>query len=212
MVYWIMDRNRSCILVMLVLLPSLLLCGCISGAWQREGTTDTSAGETVDASSADLASLSRELEILRGQIAEQEQRLTAMERALASGVLSGGTEVSDFTYELTDGGVRLTGWQGNASVLVIPQTIDGRPVTAIADGAFRDRAVETVIVPEGVQSVGWFAFSGCYRLSCVTLPASVTSIGYGAFDNCAAGLRFTVPSGSYAARYAISYGIPTSLS
>lgn len=207
-----MDRNRICILVILVLFPVLLLCGCISGAWQREGTTDTSSGETVGASNAEIDSLSLALDALREQVADQEQRLTVMERAWASGVLSGDTEVSDFTYELIDGGVRLTGWQGNASVLVIPQTIDGRPVTAIADGAFRDRAVETVIVPEGVLSVGWFAFSGCYRLSCVTLPASVTTIGYGAFDNCAAGLRFIVPSGSYVARYATSYGIPTSLS
>ncbi len=114
------------------------------------------------------------------------------------------------TYELRDGQAWITGTKKSGSILEIPQAVNGYSVVGIAEGAFRNLAVEQVILPEGLQTVDWFAFSGCYKLRSVVLPASVTSIGYGAFDLCSASIRFTCPANSYAAQYAKSYGIPVS--
>ena len=96
---------------------------------------------------------------------------------------------------------------GSDSLVEIPSVLGGLSVVAIGEGAFRNSAVEQVIVPSGVVSLDWFAFCGCYRLRSVILPASVVSIGYGAFDLCSSALKLTCPAGSYAAKYAESYGI-----
>jgi len=39
-------------------------------------------------------------------------------------------------------------------------------------------------IPDGVTSIGDFAFAGCENLTSVTIPKSVISIGEGAFDGC----------------------------
>ncbi len=50
-----------------------------------------------------------------------------------------------------------------------------------------------VVVPEGVTSIGWSAFSGCEKLTSVTIPDSLTSIGYKAFSGCDSLVTVTVP-------------------
>ena len=47
-----------------------------------------------------------------------------------------------------------------------------------------DVEVNNLVIPEGVTSIGAYAFSGCSGLTSVTIPNSVTSIGYGAFYEC----------------------------
>ena len=41
-----------------------------------------------------------------------------------------------------------------------------------------------MVIPEGVTSIGNYAFQACYRLTSVTIPNSVTSIGDYAFSGC----------------------------
>ena len=41
-----------------------------------------------------------------------------------------------------------------------------------------------VVVPDGVTSIGNWAFEGCSSLTTITIPASVTSIGDLAFKRC----------------------------
>lgn len=68
------------------------------------------------------------------------------------------------------------------SELVIPAEMNGRPVTAITDGAFADHLnLESVTLPDSVTSIGAKAFSGCYRLSSVNFPENLVSIGDEAF-------------------------------
>lgn len=210
-----MNFRKIRALPFLLALLGLLLCGCVTKPQPRTDDSGSAAtGDTDTAPDTGLADLQRQLEELRTALRLQnesyEARLRELERALSSGVPTGGGESTDFTYETTDAGVVLTGWNGTGRTLTIPQTLGGKTVVAIADGAFRDRDLETVVIGDGVCSIGWFAFSGCYRLTSVTVPASVSVIGYGAFEYCASGLRIICPSGSYAAQYAASYGIPTS--
>lgn len=44
--------------------------------------------------------------------------------------------------------------------------------------------VQTVVLEEGVTSVGSFAFRGCTNLTSLSLPASLTAIGESAFSEC----------------------------
>ena len=41
-----------------------------------------------------------------------------------------------------------------------------------------------LVIPEGVASIGAYAFSGCSSLASITIPSSVTSIGSSAFQGC----------------------------
>ena len=44
--------------------------------------------------------------------------------------------------------------------------------------------VENLVIPDGVESIGNYAFVCCNNLAKVTIPNSVTIMGKGAFDNC----------------------------
>ena len=57
-------------------------------------------------------------------------------------------------------------------------------VTSIGPDAFSHCALTSVTIQEGVTSIGHGAFSHCASLTSVTIPDSVTSIGEHAFSNC----------------------------
>ena len=44
--------------------------------------------------------------------------------------------------------------------------------------------VTNLVIPEGVTSIGWYAFNGCSGLTSVAIPNSVTTIGSLAFYGC----------------------------
>ena len=50
-------------------------------------------------------------------------------------------------------------------------------------------------IPDGVTSIGSFAFSGCASLTSVTIPDGVTSIGDSAFGKCTSLTSITIPDG-----------------
>ena len=112
-----------------------------------------------------------------------------------------------FHYKLQDGKAVITGFSGASTLVSIPATLDGHPVTAIGERAFEGQNVAAVVLPEGLETIGWFAFYGCSALIDVTVPASVTSIGYAVFDGCP-NVTLICPKDSYAAAYAASYGLP----
>ena len=67
-------------------------------------------------------------------------------------------------------------------------------VTSIGDYAFDCCSGLTgVTIPGSVTNIGNGAFSGCSGLTSVTIPDSVTSIGSGAFDNCSRLTSVTIP-------------------
>lgn len=83
---------------------------------------------------------------------------------------SSGTITSYYLYE------------GNNSVnpacpkeVEIPASIGGSNVTAIGDEAFRFKGLTSVVLPEGVQTIGRLAFFN-NSISSLTLPNSLTFI------------------------------------
>ena len=58
-------------------------------------------------------------------------------------------------------------------------------VTEIRRSAFSNcTTLSSIIIPDGVASIGSYAFSSCKNLTSVTIGSAVTSIGFHAFDNC----------------------------
>jgi hypothetical protein len=45
-------------------------------------------------------------------------------------------------------------------------------------------SIKSIIIPEGVEKVGYYSFSGCTNLETVTIPSSVILIDENAFYNC----------------------------
>ena len=88
-------------------------------------------------------------------------------------------------------------WSGTpwASVCSeIKSVVIGDGVTSIGDYAFYDcGALTSVTIPDTVTVIGDGAFRGCSRLSGMTIPDSVTSIGKSAFRDCCKLTGLTIP-------------------
>lgn len=78
---------------------------------------------------------------------------------------------------------------GDDALLTIPTSFElyntQWPVGAIAELAFiYNDDLKTVVIPEGVESIGYRAFYGCENLERVMIPSTLSSIEDEAFANC----------------------------
>ncbi|MCD8054424.1 MAG: leucine-rich repeat protein [Lachnospiraceae bacterium] len=120
--------------------------------------------------------------------------------------VASGTCGDDLTWVLDSNGIltisgtgTMTGWvtgwsdlyssstpwhkQGYQTSIVSIIINDG--VTSIGNNAFYDcTSITSVTIPDSITSIGYNAFYGCTSLVDVYIPDSVTSIGDSAFDGC----------------------------
>ena len=54
--------------------------------------------------------------------------------------------------------------------------------------------IKELVIPAGVTSIGWYAFSGCSGLTSVSIPNSVSSIGSYAFSSCSGLTSVSIPN------------------
>ena len=86
-------------------------------------------------------------------------------------------------YECPDG-IVITRYEGDETRLIIPDSIDGKPVVGIGADAFCEADLTEVYLPEGVWRIGADAFAGQEKLISVHLPDSLRYIDSFAFDDC----------------------------
>lgn len=79
-------------------------------------------------------------------------------------------------------GVIITGYTGDADMLVIPEYIDGKPVIAIRKGAIQNKKFTTLYLPRTLQEVANGSFTGCSSLKRLYYPSGIWSMHDEAFD------------------------------
>ena len=131
--------------------------------------------------------------------------------------------ITDYlTYAINDGKVTITDCDESISGdVVIPDTIDGYPVTAIGEFAFADCfKLEDIQFPESLIEIGDSSFSMCVSLEEISLPESLEVIGSSAFSDCYSVENIVLPDsirsiGDYAFVFCMnleSINIPSGLS
>ncbi|MDB4418956.1 leucine-rich repeat domain-containing protein, partial [bacterium] len=101
------------------------------------------------------------------------------------------------TYATTDGKISITNCDTAAKgKLVIPDTIDGKPVTKIGGFAFYEcGSLTSITIPDSVTNIAGQAFRACSGLKSITIPDGVTSIGDITFYGCKSLTSITIPDG-----------------
>ena len=100
----------------------------------------------------------------------------------------------DFTYTTNSSSAAITGYTGPGGDIVIPSTIDNKPITAIGRYAFRyNNRVTGVVMPDNVINISDSAFNGCTNLASILLPNSITNIGSDTFRNCTSLTDIIIP-------------------
>lgn len=85
----------------------------------------------------------------------------------------------------------ITGYAGSDSDLIIPNKLGEYDVGKIGDAAFLGTEITSVVISEGIDTIGYSAFQGCEKLVKVEIPSSIkkwkeTSYNNSAFENCTA--------------------------
>ncbi|MDA7502746.1 leucine-rich repeat protein, partial [bacterium] len=93
---------------------------------------------------------------------------------------------TSLTWSTDNGEVTITNCDEAAGgELVIPSTIEGKPVTSIGERAFEDCIrLTSISLGSGITSIGERAFSNCSQLRSINIPAGVTAIKYYTFLYC----------------------------
>ena len=91
----------------------------------------------------------------------------------------------DYTYINNDTEISIVDYVGDDTNVVIPNTIDGLPVTEIGNYAFSGcSSIETVEIPSGITRIGYEAFEMCDNLKTFTVGENIEEIGYYCFYGC----------------------------
>ena len=124
----------------------------------------------------------------------------------------------DFSYTLTEDGYVVVGYDGDDKDIIIPSTFNNKAVISIGDGAFMDKRIESIIIPEGVKIIGTKAFYGSTlkkitiegntlthiqddafngtKITSINIPSSVIHIGNRAFYEVESLIDINIPESS----------------
>ena len=117
-----------------------------------------------------------------------KRRLIQLFLAVVAGSLAAGAQtflVDCYRCDVNDDGTTVTIYRNTANLpsgdVVIPSTVtnDGvdYQVTAIGGSAFTNCAIESVVIPDCVTTVGRYAFYNCSAMKSAVIGAGVTSLG-----------------------------------
>lgn len=173
-------KNRFKRVFSMLLLAILLVSLFPGGIWAEEKMPEVASLSEEQFGQQKLNPMS--------EIADQLD-LAAIDKNQA--VTEGESDASEgfYQYSVVGGLVTIEKYHGPGGDVTIPSTLGGFPVTKIGVSAFSDlmnpNNVTNISLPEGLTSIGDYAFFGCSRLTSISLPESLTGIGYAAFSNCA---------------------------
>ncbi len=83
----------------------------------------------------------------------------------------------DFVWRVVGQKIEIQKYIGNSQKVVIPRSIEGKPVEILGKSIFNDcHDVESIIMPDSVVKIGEGAFMSC-GIKNIVIPDSVTEIG-----------------------------------
>ena len=94
------------------------------------------------------------------------------------------TPESEFEIDYIENGVLIRGCNSDDAVIVVPKSIDGKDVVEIGDGAFFEKKMTAVVLPNSVTYIGTGAFQGCENLQFFNTGKGLKSINSMALANC----------------------------
>lgn len=145
------------------------LCGCGS-AEETERSSENFDSSVTSAEDISLNSSDDDYDMIADIISELEQ----------------GTNPDYFQYTIVDttGSISITGYNGPDSKVIIPLTLENRPVKTISSGAFEDnQVIQEVILSNAVTTIEEDAFKNS-TLQKITLSTNLVEIGTEAFSSC----------------------------
>lgn len=75
-------------------------------------------------------------------------------------------------------GLQVTSCGGRASLVQVPESVEGRPVTGIAKKAFLSRKhIRELILPPTIKRIEDWAFAYCGQMEQITLPGGIMELG-----------------------------------
>jgi|GEM_PF-2966737 len=131
--------------------------------------------------------------------------------ALTTTTTTGSTTPEGLIYTKTNGLITIIGYTCPATEsLVIPGTIEGKPVVVIGDDAFKNCAtLNSVTIPTSILTIGDNAFNGCSGLTTATFAGNAPGMGGHVFDNCAGSFIIKYYAGATGFSTPWWYGYPT---
>ena len=103
---------------------------------------------------------------------------------------------SDFKLITLKNGEHAYAYVGKSENVVIPKKIAGSYISANLFGTSNTEAeIKSVVIPEGVTTIGGQAFYYCSSLTSITIPSTVTEICDKAFEGCESLVNVTIPEG-----------------
>ena len=141
-------------------------------------------------------------EVINEQVSSENLSAEVPMLMATTSVLYSGTCGDNLTWTLTsDGTLTISGtgemtsspWRDSYSD-VIKSVIIEDGVTSIGDWAFEFcSSLTSVTIPDSVTSIGMSAFEFCSSLTSINIPNSVTSISEGAFYECSSLTSINIP-------------------
>ena len=68
--------------------------------------------------------------------------------------------------------------------LILPETVEGVPLTVLGEGCLISKNFKKVVIPDNIKTISTGAFAGCNNLETVTIPEGIETIEAGTFDYC----------------------------
>ena len=117
-----------------------------------------------------------------------------------------GDEQGTQYFEYEDGKYKVLSYYGEDEQLIIPQTINNKPITGVRQYGFYNAKLKNITLPDGLTTIESRAFYYSKLLENVNIPNTVTTIGQYAFNYCEKLQNISIPEGiSTIEQYTFSY-------